>query len=115
MPAGSEPSKNRPRVVLPDNKKRFSFAHAWQKLAAMDLVDEDFEFEILTALRIRELRGVTQGAIASFSLCAAMIFQRVVAVVAAGGLDHSALRLDFAAGWNEFKQRIGDEFSLVTG
>jgi hypothetical protein len=71
--------------------------------------------EMLASLRVGELRRVTQGAIAGFSLHTAVIFQRVVTIVTASGLDHGALRLDFTAGWNEFKQRIGDEFSLVTG
>jgi hypothetical protein len=59
----------------------------------VDLVDKDFEFETLARLGVSELGSVAEGTIAGFSLRAAVIFQRIVAIVAASGLDHSVLRL----------------------
>ena len=79
----------------------------------MDLVDEDFEFEVLTAFGVGELGGMAERAIARGSSGAAVIFERVVAVVARGGLDHGTLSFHLAATGNEFKQWVGHVLSFV--
>ena len=100
-------------LIGADHEVGFAAFNAWEKLAAVDLVDEDFEFEVLTAFGVGELRGMAERAVAHGSSGAAVIFERVVAVVAGGGLDHGALRFHLAAAGNEFKQWVGDVLSFV--
>lgn len=97
------------------HKVWFTVLDTRQQLAAVDLVDEDLEFEILTALGIDELGGVTESAVAYGLPRATVIFERVVAVVAGAGLDHGTLSFYLAAAGNELKDRIGHEFSFFSG
>ena len=102
-------------LIRADHEVRFAAFNAWEKLAAVDLVDEDFEFEILTAFGVGELRGMAESAVTDGSPCAAVIFQWIVAIVAGSGLDHGALSFNLAATGNEFKQWVGDVLSFFPG
>ncbi len=55
-------------------------------LAAVDFVNENFEFETLAAFGVDELGSMTKRTIAGFSPRAAVIFQWIVTVVAGRGL-----------------------------
>ena len=68
--------------------------NARQQFAAVDFVNEDFKFEILTALGVSELGGVTESAVIYGPPRATVIFERVVAVVAGGGFDDGSMDLD---------------------
>ena len=70
----------------------------------MDLVDKDFEFEILTAFGVGELRGVAKSTVTNGSCCATMILEWIMAIVAGSGLDYGPLSFNFAAAGNELKQ-----------
>ena len=93
-------------LIGADHEVGFAAFNAGEKLAAVDLVDEDFEFEVLTAFGVGELRGMAERAVAHGSSGAAVIFERIVAVVAGGGLDHGSLGFHLACRWERI-QTVG--------
>ena len=100
-------------LIGADHEVGFATFNAGEKLASVDFVDEDFEFEVLTAFGVGELRGMAERAVAHRASGAAVIFERVVAVVAGGGLDHGSVRFHWPAAGNEFKQWVGDVLCFV--
>jgi hypothetical protein len=80
----------------------------------MDLVNKNFEVEILDAFRVAELRGMTERAVTGFAPGAAMILKRVVAAIARRGFDDRVPTLYFRARGNKLEERIIDVSALFS-
>ena len=80
--------------------------HARKIFAAMELVDEIFEVQILACLGVEELRGVAKRAIAGLPRRAPVRAHGIVTVVARRGLRQLAPGLNLPAGRDEFKKWI---------
>src|SRR5262245_3053241 len=75
-----------------DDQIRPAFLHAGEILAPVDLVDEKFEIEVFSGLRVVELGSVAKRAVTGLDSSAAMGFEWVVAVVACRGFNQRRSR-----------------------
>ena len=74
----------------------------------MNFVNKKFEVETLTAFRIRQLGGMTEGAVVCLSTGTSMRLERIMAVITRGGLNQSASDLDPSPCRDKLKERVRD-------
>ncbi len=102
-------------LIQPDREIGPARLDAGQIFAAVELVDEILEVEVLAGLRVGELRRVAEGAVAGLARRAPVRPQGIVAGIARCGLRYVPPGRNFAAGGGELVKRVGGVAALAAG